>query len=202
MEVNPKFSDRAREDYVLIRLALDQNDQAAYARLLARYRDSIFFLVLKMVHDKNEAEDLTIEAFGKAFVSLHSYQPEYAFSTWLYKIAANNTIDFIRKKRLQATSLDKPFEDEDGEEVTMEVRSGGFDPEEIFIREQRALLLREMLKALDARHRVLVEMRYFEELSYEEIATKMKMPIGTVKTQVFRAKELLYAMMAPNAHKY
>lgn len=202
MEVNPNFSPRAVEDYELVRAAVDNNDQQAYAKLLSRYRESIFYLIVKMVKDKNDAEDLTIEAFGKAFTHLHSYVPDYAFSTWLYKIAGNNAIDFIRKQRIKTFSIDKSFEDEDGDEFTIELKSNSFDPEELFIREQRAGLLREHIATLDKRYKLLVELRYFEDLSYEDIAKKTKLPIGTIKTQIFRAKELLYMMMAPTADKY
>ena len=89
-EPNPNFSPRAKEDYDLVRKAMDTNDQQSYAKLMQRYRDSIYFMVLKMVHDPDDADDLTIEACGKAFSNLHKYSPDFAFSTWLYKIALNN----------------------------------------------------------------------------------------------------------------
>ena len=103
---NPNFSIRAKEDYELVRKALDSKDQHAYAKLMSRYRDSIYFMVLKIVHDPDDADDLTIEAFGKAFGNLEKYSPDFAFSTWLYKIALNNSIDWIRKRRLETLSID------------------------------------------------------------------------------------------------
>ncbi|MFW6310405.1 MAG: sigma-70 family RNA polymerase sigma factor, partial [Prolixibacteraceae bacterium] len=93
-----KLSEKARQDYELVQLAIN-GDEKAFTRLLGRYKDAIYFMLLKMVNNRNDAEDLTLEAFGKAFKNLHQYSPTYAFSTWLFKIASNNCIDFLRKKK-------------------------------------------------------------------------------------------------------
>src|SRR6185369_13537595 len=106
LDLNQKFSARAQEDLELVDLA-KKGDQVAFGKLMSRYRDSIFFMVLKMVHNRDDAEDLTLEAFGKAFNSINNYSADFAFSTWLFKIATNNCIDFIRKKKLQTTSLEQ-----------------------------------------------------------------------------------------------
>lgn len=201
-EGNPNFSPRAKEDFDLVRKAIDENDQNAYARLLSRYRDSIYFMVLKMVHDHDDAEDLTIEAFGKAFSNLDKYSPDFAFSTWLYKIALNNSIDFIRKKRLETMSLDEHSETEGGDVISIEVRAATLDPEEKYIKEQRAKLMREVIEKLNPKYRMLIELRFFDELSYEEIAVKTNLPLGTVKAQLFRAKDLLYEILAPKQGRY
>src|ERR1700722_1786384 len=97
---------------------------------MVRYRDSIFFFVLKMVHNRDDAEDLTIEAFGKAFNNIGNYSADFAFSTWLFKIATNNSIDFIRKKRLMTTSLDHTTSTEDGESTPISVKDHAANPEE------------------------------------------------------------------------
>ncbi|HMW11490.1 MAG TPA: sigma-70 family RNA polymerase sigma factor, partial [Bacteroidia bacterium] len=104
-EVNPNLSDKAVVDYQLVRDAVDNGNQKAYAELMSRYKDSIYFMLLKMVNNRDDADDLTIEAFGKAFKNIHQYTPDYAFSTWLFKIATNNCIDYIRKKRKQMLSI-------------------------------------------------------------------------------------------------
>src|SRR6202008_2887333 len=124
------LSDKAVYDYSLVRKALDNGDQKAYAELMTRYRDSVYFMLLKMVNNKDDADDLTIEAFGKAFKRLDQYTPNFAFSTWLFKIATNNCIDFIRRKKMITFSIDKPMEGEDGGEYSIELRSGTLDPEE------------------------------------------------------------------------
>jgi RNA polymerase sigma-70 factor (ECF subfamily) len=150
---------------------------------------------MKMVNNRDDAEDLTIEAFGKAFKNIEQYTPNFAFSTWLFRIATNNCIDFIRKKRMVTVSLDKTFEGDDGGEMTMDVRSNTLDPEESLIRKQKNVLMQSLVTKLKPRYRTLVEMRYFQELSYEEIAEKLDLPIGTVKAQLFRSREFLYNIL-------
>jgi RNA polymerase sigma-70 factor (ECF subfamily) len=185
------LSEKAVFDYNLIRAALDKGDQKAYASLMGRYRDSVYFMLLKMVNNKDDADDLTIEAFGKAFKRLHQYTPNYAFSTWLFKIASNNCIDFIRRKKMVTFSIDKTFENEEGSEMSMDIKSDGLTPEENYIKKQKVKHMHEVVEKLKPRYRVLVEMRYFDELSYEEIAEKLELPLGTVKAQLFRAREFL-----------
>jgi len=199
MEVNPELTGKAQHDYKLVRAALDNSDQRAYAELMERYKDSIYFMLLKMVRTKDDADDLTIEAFGKAFKRLHQYTPNYAFSTWLFKIASNNAIDFIRRKKNNTFSIDKGLEGDEGE-YTMEVKSEGLDPEEKVIRKEKIKMMREVVDKLKPGYRQLVELRYFEELSYEEIAQRLELPLGTVKAQLFRARELLYNIVKNNRH--
>lgn len=188
------LSDKAQKDLLLVEAAI-KGDQLAYAQLMDRYRESIYFMMLKMVKNTDDAEDLTIEAFGKAFSRLHQYSPSYAFSTWLFKIASNNCIDFIRKKRIKVTSMDSGIKTDHGEVVFYDAKSSGKDPEQHVIHKQKVLMMRELVSRLKPRYRILVEKRYFEELSYEEIATELNLPLGTVKAQLFRARDFLANMM-------
>lgn len=191
MEININLSDKAKYDLELVERATS-GDQKAYAELLERYRDSIYFMLLKMVNNKSDADDLTIEAFGKAFKNLSQYSPSYAFSTWLFKIASNNCIDFLRKKRNNLISIDGGMNDHHEMEPTIHVRDENLDPEEHMVRDQIVNLMRTVVKKLKPRYRQLIELRYFQELSYEEIAEELDLPIGTVKAQLFRARELLF----------
>ena len=192
MELEPtNLSVKAQYDVELVKRAVYQHDQAAYAELLDRYRESVYFLLLKMVNNKDDAEDLTIEAFGKAFKNIEQYTPNFAFSTWLFRIATNNCIDFIRKKRMVTVSLDRTFTTGDGDEMTMDVRADQPDPEEHMIRKQKNVFMRSLVEKLKPRYRVLIELRYFQELSYEEIAERLDLPLGTVKAQLFRARDFL-----------
>lgn len=188
---NDKLSAKGIYDWKLIQRAVRRGDQKAYAELMGRYKDTIFFMLLKMVRDKDDAEDLTIEAFGKAFRNLHQYTPDFAFSTWLFKIATNNCIDFIRKKK-EAISLDRAYETQDGDEISFEPHSDFLNPEEKAIKKQKIKLMQSVIQKLQPRYRILVELRYFQEKSYDEIAKELQLPIGTVKAQLFRARELLY----------
>jgi RNA polymerase sigma-70 factor (ECF subfamily) len=194
MEVNPNLSEKAQIDFKLVQLAV-QGDQKAYAELLSRYKDSIYFMLLKMVNNRDDAEDLTIEAFGKAFKNLHQYTPDFAFSTWLFKIATNNCIDFIRRKRKFTFSIDKGMENDSGQEMQFELKSPMPDPEEKMIKKQKAALMRDVVEKLKPRYKRLVELRYFHERSYEEIAEELNLPLGTVKAQLFRAREFLYQIL-------
>jgi RNA polymerase sigma-70 factor (ECF subfamily) len=161
---------------------------------MERYRDSIHFMLLKMVNNSTDAEDLTIEAFGKAFKYIKNYTTNFAFSTWLFKIASNNAIDFIRKKKLNNISLDES----DPESLPISIRSEQPTPEENLITEQKIIMLRSVVAKLKPRYRRLVELRYFYEYSYEEICEEMNLPLGTVKAQLFRAKELLQNILKNN----
>jgi RNA polymerase sigma factor (sigma-70 family) len=188
------LSDKAKQDLVLVEEA-KKGKQAAYAELMDRYRDSIYFTMLKMVKNTDDADDLTIEAFGKAFNRLEQYSPSFAFSTWLFKIASNNSIDFIRKKRIQVTSMDSGLSNSDGESIQIDARSSGLNPEETIIQGQRIDHMRLLVSKLKPKYRELVEKRYFEEMSYEEIAEEMNLPLGTVKAQLFRARDFLASMI-------
>ncbi|WP_299578222.1 sigma-70 family RNA polymerase sigma factor [uncultured Sunxiuqinia sp.] len=193
MELNPNLSDKAQQDYALVESALE-GDEKAFAKLLSKYKDAIYFMLLKMVNNKNDAEDLTIEAFGKAFKNLHQYSPSYAFSTWLFKIASNNCIDFLRKKKGVHVSIESNPESNENEQ-SVRLKSKDPNPEEKLIRIQKAILLRRIVHKLKPRYRTLVELRYFREYSYEEIAKELNLPLGTVKAQLFRAREMLFKMI-------
>jgi RNA polymerase sigma-70 factor (ECF subfamily) len=188
-----KLSDKALQDYDLVQKAL-KGDEKAFARLLSRYKDTIYFMLLKMLNNRSDAEDLTIEAFGKAFKNLHQYTPTYAFSTWLFKIASNNCIDFLRKRK----GITIPLETDDDQSEISEVakiKSKDLNPEEKLIRKQKAILLQKVVRRLKPHYQTLVELRYFRELSYEEIATELQLPLGTVKAQLFRARQMLFKLI-------
>ena len=201
MELNSSLSEKAQQDLELVEKAKN-GDQHAYAQLLGKYRDAIYFMLLKMVNNKADAEDLTIEAFGKAFKKLHQYTPDYAFSTWLFKIASNNCIDFIRKKKKYTFSMDQNFdEDETGTELANKIPSNTLDPEEELVKKQKIKLMHEVVEKLKPHYRTLIELRYFKEFSYDEIAQELNLPLGTVKAQLFRAREFLYQILKNSKEK-
>jgi len=192
MEVVTGLSDKARHDLKVIDRAL-HGDSKAYTELLTRYRDSVYYVLLRMVNNPSDAEDLTIEAFGKAFHNLPKYVPSHAFSTWLFRIATNNCIDFMRKK----SQSPRPFDQDEGEEDEMEatVASDMRLPDEVMMDRETAASLNRIVKSLKPRYRRLIELRYFEDYSYEDIATELSLPIGTVKARLFRAKVLIANMV-------
>lgn len=182
-------------DYRLIRRALDKKDESAYAELLQRYRESVYYMVYKMSGNKDDAEDLVMEAFTRAFSKLHQYEPKYAFSTWLFKIATNVTIDFLRKKRNENTIsiFDKP-EGSDVEIAGM-IKGDKLSPEDESIKKQKIQIIRRVVDKLKPKYRELIMMFYYEEMSHEEISKKLNLPIGTIKAQLFRARELMLQLL-------
>ena len=158
-----------------------------------RYKDSVFYTMNKMCNNRDDADDLTIEAFGRAFKNLHQYNPSYAFSTWLFKIASNNAIDFLRKKKQKATlSLNVKVDSNEGVDFSSYIKSESLDPEEKFIRKQKIETIRLLVENLKPKYKEMIELFYFQELSHEEISNKLNLPIGTIKAQLFRARDLLF----------
>jgi RNA polymerase sigma-70 factor (ECF subfamily) len=201
MEVAPHLTDKARRDYQLVIQALSSGDQKAYAELLNNYRDSLYYMLLKMTNNQTDADDLTIEAFGKAFKNLHQYTPDYAFSTWLFKIAANNCIDFMRRNRRITFTTNMNSEESGQDNYPSNIPSLNLSPEEKVIEKQKIRLMREVVERLKPHYRLMVELRYFKELSYEEIADQLNLPLGTVKAQLFRAREFLYQILKNSQEK-
>ena len=165
-------------------------DAKAYEGLLKKYKNSVYNLVYRMVRDVQEAEDLTQEAFIKAFNSLASFNEEYAFSTWLYKIATNNCIDFFRKRKLQTYSLDKPIQYKDSE-IQHEIPDPDLNPEKSILARERSSMIQEAIETLPEKYYTAIVLRHNDEKSYEEIAEILELPLGTVKARIFRAREML-----------
>jgi RNA polymerase sigma factor (sigma-70 family) len=198
MEINHDLSDKAKGDLLLVEQARNGSEKA-FASLMNRYRDSIYFMLLKMVNNASDAEDLTIEAFGKAFRNLDSYTPKYAFSTWLFTIATNNCVDFIRKKKASPSPFD--YLQDSLDNVTVNIQSDIPDPEESLINHQKITVLKDIVSQLKPRYKALIELRYYKEYSYEEISSELNLPIGTVKAQLFRAKTLLYNILIKTGNR-
>jgi RNA polymerase sigma-70 factor (ECF subfamily) len=193
MEINERgFSNKALEDFDLIDKAVLEKDQSAYGTLMKRYKKAVYFMILKMIRDADDADDLTMEAFAKAFRNLERFKKDYTFSTWLFRIATNNTIDFIRKKKLKTMSLNNTLSDDSGNSVNIDVEDDENNPQDEFIKSQRIEMVRIFVDKLPAKYRKLVQLRYFDELSYEEIAQELDKPLGTVKAQLHRSRELLF----------
>ncbi|MBL7863222.1 MAG: sigma-70 family RNA polymerase sigma factor [Cyclobacteriaceae bacterium] len=193
-----RFSPKALEDFKLIDMAVGGDDKA-YAKLLLRYRKAVYHMVLKMVRNIDDAEDLTMESFSKAFRSLSRFKKDYTFSTWLFRIATNNAIDFIRKRKLNTLSIQNTYTDDDGQSVGMDVEDDGIlNPQDEAIKAQKEELIQLFVNMLPSKYQKLVRLRYFHELSYEEIAEELEAPLGTVKAQLHRARELLYDMVKKN----
>jgi len=193
-------TDSRLEDSRLIRRAL-AGDEGGYKGLMEKYHDPIAGFILRMIHDRQQVEDLTQEAFIKAFASLKNFNEEYAFSTWLYKIATNNCIDYIRKRKLPTYSIDKPIETKDSQ-YFIELPDETYAADKQIIAGQRSKLLGEAITRLPEKYRRVIHLRHTEERSYEEIAKILHLPIGTVKAHIFRAREMLYKYLKEKIRHY
>lgn len=192
-------TEKARRDYKLLKRALEENDQRAYADLMTLYRDSIYFMLVKIVKNKDDAEDLTLETFGKAFRYLHKYTPQYAFSTWLFKIAMNNSIDYIRHKNNLPPCVDTDLYTCDKEYLVNNYTTDDIlTPEQAIMEKERYKMLRLAVEQLPPKYRKIVELRYYEDLSYDEISKTLDITLSNVKIQLMRARNMLSQMMDKN----
>lgn len=196
MEISPNFSDKAKRDFELIKLA-KEGDQSAFAQLLGYYRESLYYLLLKMVNSKEDAEDLTIETFEKAFRKIDTYKPSYAFSTWLFRIATNHGIDFLRtsEKKMVNVSIDENFNSEDNYHKKIVITENEPNPEEKIVSIQKKDILKRIIQKLPVDYRRILVLRYFEEYTYGEISEKLNLPLGTVKARLHRSRELLISTL-------
>ncbi len=176
-------------DKKLISSALAGN-QGAYRTLMERHRPAIYHIVYKFVQEKEAAADLVQETFMKAFASLDTYRSEYKFSTWLYRIAANSAIDYLRKQRIRTLSLDSVGETDD-EHGGMDIADYSYHPEKDMEERERRVSIQDAIDSLPEKYRLVILYRHKDDKSYEEIAEVLNIPIGTVKARIFRARELL-----------
>ena len=183
-------SQSSEQDRELVEKAL-QGNQPAYNALMEKYRNALTRHVQRMVRQQREVDDLVQECFIKAFSALNSYSTDYAFSTWLYKIATNHTIDFLRKKKLSTMSIDRPIQTKDGE-VEYELPDVSYRPDRHIVEDERRELIQEAISQLPQKYNRVIVMRHQQEKSYEEIARELNLPLGTVKAHIFRARALLY----------
>lgn len=189
------INEKMQRDYKLVCDARDNGNHKAYADLMAIYREPLYMLLLRMTHNTTTASDLTVDTFSKAFCQLHRYAPTGTFSSWLYSIGINTYIDHLRKRRVDTVSLSSLQCDEKGDFVEFQIPSGQANPEETMMRSERDKALKEVVAQLRQPYRQIVEMRYYEDMGYEQIAHKLGIPLGTVKIRLKRAKDLMQAII-------
>ena len=184
-------SASSQQDRALVEQAL-AGRQAAYQTLVEKYREPLSRHVSRMVRDKKVVDDLVQEAFIKAFSALASYSADFAFSTWLYKIATNHTIDYLRRRKLSTISMDRPPGREEGEDRPIEFPDSTYRPDRHVMEDQQRALIHSAIEQLPEKYHRVIVMRHQQEMSYEEIAEELDLPLGTIKAHIFRARALLY----------
>jgi len=190
------LTPRAKEDILLVQNALNGNSKA-YEKLMNRYKRNVYYIAFKFLNNEIDAEDVTQECFMKAFASLDKYEAKFAFSTWLYKIASNTCVDYIRKKKFETLSLQSNINNHNNDEETpIQINDTKFHTPDLGLeKKERVEIINKLVNKLPEKYRLLIELRYFQELSYEEISENTNLAIGTVKAQLHRAKELLQEIM-------
>lgn len=178
-----------REDAALVKKA-KEGDGKAYDELIILYKDAVQGVIYRMVRNKQEAEDLTQEAFIKAYNSINSFNEEYAFSTWLFKIATNNCIDYFRKRKLKTQSMDQTVRYKD-DEIRQEYPDTEGRADKELLASEKTRLIKKAIDDLPEKYKTAIILRHTEEKSYEEIAEILDLPLGTIKARIFRAREML-----------
>lgn len=187
------------DDRELVTRAL-RGRESAFRELLERYERPIFSLILRMVRDRSLAEDLAQETFIRAFNALGRYDPRYKFSSWIFKIANNLTIDHLRKRKLDTVSIDGSPHATSAEEQAqsrLTVESDGESPQEFVENRELGAQIEEAIGRLRPEYRTAVLLRHVEGYAYEEIAQIMEIPLGTVKTYLHRARHELMGLLEP-----
>jgi RNA polymerase sigma-70 factor (family 1) len=192
-------SESSLEDDQYVQRAIG-GDQDAFKMLMNKYQKPLYYHIVKMVKNHEQVEDIIQESFVKAFSNLGSYNTNYAFSTWLYRITTNHTIDYLRKKKLQTTSINEPVRAKDGEMQFQIVGSAETDRK--IIRKERKKIVSEAIENLPEKYREVIQMRHLEEMSYQEISEELDLPLGTVKAHIFRAREMLYKALIDRKDKF
>lgn len=193
VEVEAGGSERVADEQIVRQVLAGDRD--LFEELVLRHQRRIMHYLIRMVKDADLAEDLAQVTFIKAFTALASFDPQYRFTTWLYRIASNAAIDHLRRNRLRLFSLDQPLETEDGT-LELQIPSPGPAPDELAGRGEVRALLREAVDRLPPEYRQLIALRHGSDCSYEEISSITGLPMGTVKNRLFRARNLLKEMLS------
>jgi RNA polymerase sigma-70 factor (ECF subfamily) len=164
-------------------------DEKAYRELIEMYQPRIYSLALRMLRRADDAQDVTQETFIRMFRALDRYDPQRPFAAWLFSIASRLSIDQLRRRKLQPVPLTQRGHDD--EEYTIEVEDTGPRPEEVTAHAEEETRTRALIDSLPAHYRIVVLLRHQQDLSYEEIAETLHLPLGTVKARIHRARALL-----------
>lgn len=167
-----------------------QNDQIAFNYLLDTFWNDVYSFQLMRTQNENDAEDITIQTFSKAFDKINTYDENYKFKTWLITISKNIHIDLVRKQKKTIQNTSK-----DNEDNYLEIIDDSPTPEDKIITEQNLAKLLRDIKKLKPHYQEVINLRYFQELSYKEISEELKEPINNVKVKLLRAKKLLAAII-------
>lgn len=189
-----------REDVEAVKAVLEGNS-LAFSHFERKYKGIIKALIQRMIQDADDVEDLLQETFIKVYKALPGYKDGYSFSSWLYRIASNSCIDFLRKRRFNVISIDQPIGDEDGDSG-YEISDDSYLPDINVLNEERKKALFEAIEKLPDNYRKIIEMRHIQELDYNQISEQLEIPLGTVKAHLFRARKKLLDFLKNRKHLF
>ena len=195
-----------RKDLIIIKKVLNglknnSNDINAFLVLEKKYKRLIRSLIKKMIKDEDDVDDLVQETFIKSFKALHNYHPAYTFSSWIYRIASNSCIDFLRKKKLNTFSINQVSKKDD-EEIIYEIEDNDYKPDLGMLNSEKSKILYNAINNLPNNYKEIIHLRHTEDMDYAEISEKLNMPLGTVKAHLFRARKMLYEALKSNQHLF
>lgn len=188
------------EDFDAIRKVLD-GDKSGFEHLQTKYSKIVAALIRRMVQNEDDIADLTQETFIKAYKALASFQFGYSFSSWLYRIASNTCIDFLRKKRFHTVSINQPIHGSEDDQF-IEIRDDSYKADDQVLKNEKYKALKEAIEELPDNYKVIVKLRHEEELDYKEIAARLDIPLGTVKAHLFRARKMMLETLKKQIHLF
>lgn len=198
--MDKKITHREK-DFGLVQRALC-GDQSAFSTIFKKYNVILTVQISEIVTDSEQASDIVMETFEKAFERLKNFQPDYKLSAWLVRIGRNCAIDYCRRQsRTNIVSIDDSFDDSENDRPTLQIMDDSRTPEEELSYTQRIEFVKRLLKKMPFPYRRVIQMRFFEGFSYEEIADEMNLTIQQVKNALHKAKKDLLELVELNAYK-
>ena len=187
-------------DIEIVKKILD-GDKQSFVILERKYKRIVTSLIRRMIRDEDDVKDLAQDTFIKAYNSLDKYNFNFNFSSWLFKIASNTCIDFLRKKRFPTISINKQNIENDSEQE-FEIRDDNYVPDMHILAVERKKALLDAIAELPDNYREIIRLRHTEEMDYVDIAKKLNIPLGTVKAHLFRARKMLYYFLKNKRHLF
>ncbi len=197
---NNKELQSREEDFDAIKKVL-AGEKSAFQHLQNKYVNIVSSLIRRMINDEDDVQDLTQDSFIKAYNALDSFQFQYSFSSWLYRIASNTCIDFLRKRRFKTVSINQPIDSSD-DEYYMEIRDDSCSADDQVLANERRQILHDAIDKLPENYREIIKLRHEEEMDYKEISDKLNLPLGTVKAHLFRARKMLLTRLKKHSHLF
>lgn len=194
------MSDSNR-DNLLIEQCL-KGQQSSFSELIDEYKNMVFSLSYKMTNSLEDAEDISQEVFIRVYKSLYNFNPNYKFSTWLYQMTLNLCRDRFRKGKIPSVSLDTPLNKDDQKDLRSIIPDNQNNPEDIIMGVEQTNFINDLITSLPLKYREVIILRHLKDLSYDEMSKILNISLGSVKTRLFRARELLKNKLKKNETFY